>query len=97
MFYRRTMGGSGLRPTVVEDWRGHHRLDFDENDLGPGDSFCFDSSRPHLFYNPGTVPARGVWFVFDTATHTADIRSLLDAMRTANGSGESRTHLPTFR
>jgi transcriptional regulator with XRE-family HTH domain len=73
------------------------RLDFDEHDLGPGDSFCFDSSRPHLFYNPGTVPARGVWFVFDTASHTADVKSLLDAMRTANGTGQSRTHLPTFR
>jgi transcriptional regulator with XRE-family HTH domain len=39
------------------------QLDFDTHVLRPGDSVHFDSVRPHLFSNHGTVPARGVWFV----------------------------------
>lgn len=39
------------------------QLEFDTQVLGPGDSLHFDSSRPHLYVNNGTVPARGVWFV----------------------------------
>lgn len=38
-------------------------IDFDTHVLGPGDSLQFDSSRPHLFSNRGTVNAKGVWFV----------------------------------
>ncbi|WP_312033614.1 MULTISPECIES: XRE family transcriptional regulator [unclassified Rhodococcus (in: high G+C Gram-positive bacteria)] len=72
------------------------KLDFDEHELGPGDSFCFDSSRPHLFYNPGTIATRGVWFVFDNAPAAPDVNSLLDALRPTNGTGKSRTHLPLF-
>ncbi|WP_308114917.1 helix-turn-helix domain-containing protein [Rhodococcus opacus] len=78
---------------------GHLRLklDFDEHELGPGDSFCFDSSRPHLFYNPGAVATRGIWFVFENAAaHTTDVHALLDALRPTNGTGRSRTHLPLF-
>ena len=36
------------------------RLDFV---LGPGDSLHFDSVRPHLYSNNGSMPARGIWFV----------------------------------
>ncbi|WP_404429452.1 helix-turn-helix domain-containing protein [Microbacterium lacus] len=39
------------------------QLEFDTQVLGPGDSLHFDSARPHLYVNNGTVPARGVWFV----------------------------------
>jgi transcriptional regulator with XRE-family HTH domain len=39
-------------------------IDFDTHVLGVGDSLQFDSMRPHLFSNRGTVPAKGVWFVF---------------------------------
>jgi transcriptional regulator with XRE-family HTH domain len=39
------------------------QLDFDTHVLHPGDSLQFDSVRPHLYSNTGTVPARGVWFV----------------------------------
>ncbi|MFM2352769.1 MAG: hypothetical protein RLZZ608_175 [Actinomycetota bacterium] len=41
------------------------RVDFDTYTLEPGDSFCFDGTRPHLFSNHGDVPARGVWFVLE--------------------------------
>lgn len=39
------------------------QLEFDTHLLGAGDSIYFDSSRPHMFSNRGTVPAVGVWFV----------------------------------
>lgn len=39
------------------------KLDFETYDLCPGDSFCFDAQRPHLYTNHGDVPARGIWFV----------------------------------
>jgi uncharacterized cupin superfamily protein len=39
------------------------QLDFDEYELGPGDSLHFDSVRPHLYSNRGDTVARGVWFV----------------------------------
>ncbi|KFU81874.1 Helix-turn-helix domain-containing protein [Amycolatopsis lurida] len=38
-------------------------LDFDRHVLVAGDSLCFDSTRPHLYLNHGSEPARGVWFV----------------------------------
>ncbi|RMI33413.1 helix-turn-helix domain-containing protein [Nocardia stercoris] len=38
-------------------------LDFDRQTITAGDSLCFDSTRPHLYLNEGTEPARGVWFV----------------------------------
>ncbi|WP_256974043.1 cupin domain-containing protein [Rhodococcus sp. NCIMB 12038] len=59
------------------------KLDFDEHELRAGDSFCFDSCRPHLFYNAGDVAARGVWFVFDTASRSSDTTALNDALRAA--------------
>ena len=31
--------------------------------LGVGESLGFDSSIPHVFRNPGTVEAQGIWFV----------------------------------
>lgn len=38
-------------------------LDFERHILEPGDSLCFDSTRPHLYVNQGNATARGVWFV----------------------------------
>ena len=39
------------------------RLDSETFVLGPGDSLCFDSIRPHMFFNHTAEPARGIWFV----------------------------------
>ena len=36
---------------------------FDVYTLRAGEALGFDSAQPHLFRNPGDVPARGVWFV----------------------------------
>ena len=39
------------------------KIDFDEYVLTPGDSFCFDANRPHMYKNNSSMPARGIWFV----------------------------------
>jgi transcriptional regulator with XRE-family HTH domain len=44
----------------------HARIDDDTHVLRAGDSMHFDSMRPHVYANHGTVPARGVWFVLGT-------------------------------
>ena len=45
------------------------QLEFDTHVLRAGDSVHFDSVRPHLYSNRGTVPARGVWFVLGRREH----------------------------
>jgi transcriptional regulator with XRE-family HTH domain len=40
-------------------------LGFDKYVLAPGDSVCFESTRPHAYCNHGQVPAVGVWFVVE--------------------------------
>ncbi len=40
-------------------------LGFDEHRVRPGDSVCFESTRPHRYRNEGTAPAVGVWFVVE--------------------------------
>lgn len=39
------------------------KLDFESFDINPGDSWSFDSVRPHMYENHGTHPAQGLWFV----------------------------------
>ena len=39
------------------------QLEFDTHTLAAGDSIAFDSSRVHVYRNPGDEPAVGVWFV----------------------------------
>lgn len=39
------------------------KIDFDEYLLNPGDSFCFDANRPHMYVNDSGKTARGMWFV----------------------------------
>lgn len=39
------------------------KIDFEEHVLYPGDSFCFDANRPHMYKNNSDRPARGIWFV----------------------------------
>ena len=38
-------------------------LGFEEFLLHAGEAIGFDSSIPHLFKNPGTTSARGIWFI----------------------------------
>lgn len=39
------------------------KLEDMEFSIGAGDSFCFESTRPHLFHNFGSETVRGFWFV----------------------------------
>lgn len=39
------------------------QVEFDSFELQAGDSLQFDPTRPHMFANRGTEPARGVWFI----------------------------------
>ncbi len=57
------MRHAALEYGVLLEGRLSLRIDFETYDLEPGDSFCFDASRPHLYVNAGDVPARGIWFV----------------------------------
>lgn len=41
------------------------QLGFEQFELGPGDSFAFDSTAPHRYWNAGTELVRGIWFVLD--------------------------------
>jgi len=40
-------------------------LGFDKYAMAPGDSVCFESTRPHAYSNHGEVPAVGVWVVIE--------------------------------
>lgn len=57
------MRHAALEYGVLLEGRLSLRIDFETYALEPGDSFCFDASRPHLYINEGDVPARGIWFV----------------------------------
>jgi len=39
------------------------KIDFEEHVMNPGDSFCFDANRPHMYVNNSSSPAKGIWFV----------------------------------
>ncbi|MEQ1735261.1 MAG: cupin domain-containing protein [Rhodoglobus sp.] len=57
------MRHSGLEYGYILEGRLTLRIDFDVYELDPGDSFCFDSARPHMYVNKTPQPAKGVWFV----------------------------------
>lgn len=42
------------------------KLEFETYQIEPGDSFCFDANRPHLYLNQTDKPARGLWFVINS-------------------------------
>ena len=44
------------------------QLGFETHVLRAGDSMEFDSSTPHLYYNSGDVPAKGLWYVVSRDT-----------------------------
>lgn len=40
---------------------------YEEHELGPGDSICFDSAVPHRLESIGSAPARAIWLVIGRA------------------------------
>lgn len=57
------MRHSALEYGVITEGELTLKIDFDEYVLRPGDSFCFDANRPHMYHNKSNLPARGIWFV----------------------------------
>ncbi|MFC9259307.1 helix-turn-helix domain-containing protein [Streptomyces hydrogenans] len=64
-------------------------LEFDRYELGAGDSFCFDSTRPHMYVNRGRKEARGLWYVVgrNAAEHTRE--RLADLLSRVAGDSEA--------
>ncbi|GGH43638.1 helix-turn-helix domain-containing protein [Microbacterium album] len=61
------------------------KVDFETHRVRVGDSFCFDSTRPHFYVNDGDVTAEGIWFVIgradgETAAGDEPLRSAVEAM-----------------
>ena len=52
---------SGREYGVVIDGRLGVSINFEDYDLGPGDSIVFESSSPHRFWNAGDTPVHTVW------------------------------------
>ncbi|WP_370545152.1 helix-turn-helix domain-containing protein [Herbiconiux sp. VKM Ac-1786] len=59
----RMMRHSGVEYAYLLSGELTVKLDFDTFVLRAGDSLSFDSVRPHLYLNEGSVPAKGLWFV----------------------------------
>lgn len=58
----RLMRHSGHEYAYLLEGRLTLQVGFDLFDLEAGDSFNFDSTRPHMYINRSDSPARGIWF-----------------------------------
>ena len=81
------MRHSGLEYGVILEGRLTLHLDFDTYELEPGDSLCFDSTRPHRYDNRTDQPARGIWFVI--GRRDAAYQSLADLGHEYPGSSQT--------
>ncbi|MEN3361890.1 MAG: hypothetical protein V7637_5872 [Mycobacteriales bacterium] len=64
------------------------QLAFETHLIRAGDSLEFAASTPHLYFNSGKVPAKGVWYVLDKQTVPTE-EGLLRMMGTAGGDDGS--------
>jgi transcriptional regulator with XRE-family HTH domain len=70
------------------------KLDFESYVLRAGDSFCFDSMRPHLYKNHTDEVAEGVWFVVDRSPTGVDDTAGSGGMRSAVDVLDAMSRLP---
>lgn len=70
------------------------KIDFESYVLRPGDSFCFDSMRPHLFRNDTDAVAEGVWFVIGQGRRSAAADERSDVMRSAVDVLDAMSRIP---
>jgi transcriptional regulator with XRE-family HTH domain len=70
------------------------KLDFESYVLREGDSFCFDSTRPHLYQNHSDQEAQGVWFVVGPAPADGEADETDGSMRSAVDVLEAMSRLP---
>ncbi|MDQ4490803.1 cupin domain-containing protein [Sinomonas sp. ASV486] len=67
------------------------QVGFDIFEVHAGDSFNFDSTRPHMYFNSGEVPARGIWFI--AGRNSSDLPpAFFSETGTAHGNGQGRGH-----
>lgn len=64
----RLMTHGGLEFAYLIEGELTLQLGFETHLMKAGDSLQFESSTPHLYYNAGTVPAVGVWYVMGRET-----------------------------
>ncbi len=57
------MRHSALEYGVITEGQLVLKIDFEEHVMNPGDSFCFDANRPHMYQNRSNQVAKGIWFV----------------------------------
>lgn len=72
---QKLMRHSGIEYAYLLEGELTLKLDFESTVIRAGDSICFDSSRPHLYINEGSVDAKGLWFVVgrrEYSQHAAD-------------------------
>jgi transcriptional regulator with XRE-family HTH domain len=69
------------------------QLEFDTITVSAGDSLCFDSERPHMYSNHGSVRARGIWFVAGRQNEQAQ----LPALRPSSAAGTPAAAVEVLR
>ena len=57
------MRHAALEYGVITEGQLVLKIDFEEHVMNPGDSFCFDANRPHMYQNRSNQVAKGIWFV----------------------------------
>ena len=67
------MRHSGREYGLVLSGRLKVTIGFDEYDLEPGDSICFDSETPHRLATIGDIPVKAIWLVI--GRHGSDERA----------------------
>jgi transcriptional regulator with XRE-family HTH domain len=67
------MRHSGREYGLVVEGRLSVTVGFDEYELEPGDSICFDSQWPHRLATIGDKPVKAIWFVI--GRHGSDSRA----------------------
>jgi len=66
------------------------QLAFETHVIKAGDSLQFESSTPHLYYNAGAVPAKGLWYVVSKETVPTQ-----DRMHSAMEGSTGPAHRPS--
>jgi transcriptional regulator with XRE-family HTH domain len=74
------MTHSGLEFAYLFEGELTLQLGFEVHTIRAGDSLTFDASTPHLYYNAGGLPAKGLWYVLgkETVPTQLGIRRLME-------------------
>lgn len=79
------MRHSGREYGLVISGRLRVTVGFEEYELEPGDSICFDSQVPHRLATIGDEPVKAIWFVI--GRHGSDLRAEWDPGASPRATG----------